>query len=179
MKPKAGNIVWIDLEMTGLNPLTDEIIEIATIITDKDLEVIAEGPELILSQPESKFEKMDKWNQKQHKKSGLWEKVVSSNISTKQAEIMTLDFIKEHVDEKAAPLAGNSIWQDRRFIALQMQGLDSYLNYRLIDVSTVKELAKRWYPSLEGYTKKISHRAKDDIMESVAELKYYRRHMLK
>jgi oligoribonuclease len=179
MSDKDSRIVWMDLEMTGLDPLQDDIIEIATLITDKDLNIIAEGPEIIVNQPESRFEKMDDWNQNQHTKSGLWEKVIASTITIEEAEKITLDFIKEHVDERKAPLAGNSIWQDRRFITIHMKNIDKYLHYRMIDVSTLKELGARWYSGMKGYQKKGSHRAMDDIRESIEELKHYKSLMFK
>ena len=172
-------IVWMDLEMTGLDPLVDEIIEVATLITDKDLKIIAEGPEIVVNQPESRFNKMDNWNQTQHVKSGLWEKVITSKTTIEDAEKETLDFIKAHVNHKKAPLAGNSIWQDRRFITIHMKNLDEYLHYRLIDVSTFKELGKRWYPDIESFPKQGSHRAMDDIKESIEELKFYKMNLMK
>lgn len=174
-----SNIVWMDLEMTGLDPLQDEIIEIATLITDKELNIIAEGPEIIINQPESRFEKMDDWNQNQHTKSGLWEKVIASKVTVDQAEKQTLDFIKEYTNPRKAPLAGNSIWQDRRFITIHMKEMDQYLHYRMIDVSTIKELGTRWYDDMESYKKKGSHRAMDDIRESIEELKFFRKNLFK
>lgn len=175
-----GYIVWMDLEMTGLDPLVDEIIEVATLITDGDLNLIATGPEIIVGQPEDRFAKMDQWNQNQHTKSGLWKKVLASKVTIEQAEQATLSFIKEHIHEpKSAPLAGNSIWQDRRFMTIHMKELDEFLHYRLIDVSTFKELSKRWYPELKQPTKKGSHRALDDIIESIEELKFYKKNVMK
>ena len=176
---KDRKIVWMDLEMTGLNPETDEIIEIATLITDSELNIIAEGPELIINQPESRFDKMDEWNQTHHVKSGLWGNVIKSEINIEQAQNQTLDFLKEHVGHKKSPLAGNSIWQDRRFIVKYMPNIDEYLHYRLIDVSTIKELSASWYKDLRYPTKKGNHRAMDDIKESVAELKFYRENVFK
>lgn len=176
---KDENIVWMDLEMTGLDPLQDEIIEVATLITDKDLNIIAEGPEIVVNQPATRFDKMDDWNQNQHTKSGLWEKVLASKYTIEMAEKETLDFIKQHVDPRKAPLAGNSIWQDRRFITIHMKALDQYLHYRMIDVSTFKELGTRWYKDMGTYQKKGSHRAMDDIRESIEELKFYKANMLK
>jgi oligoribonuclease len=171
-----NRIVWIDLEMTGLDPLIDEVIEIATIITDNELNVIAIGPELILHQCKSRWDKMDEWNRNQHGKSGLWDKVLSSEITCKQAEEQTLAFIKQYVPPKAVPLAGNSVWQDRRFLNRYMPSIDEYLHYRIIDVSTIKECVSRWYPSPKVFVKKESHRAIDDIKESIEELSFFRQH---
>lgn len=171
-------IVWMDLEMTGLDPEADTILEVATIITDTQLNIIAEGPQLIIQHNAERFAKMDEWNQKQHTKSGLWKKAVESKISLQDAEQQTLDFIKRHVPEKKGILAGNSIWQDRRFIIKYMPILDNYLYYRMIDVSTIKTLANYWYPAL-NFEKSGSHRALDDIKESIAELKFYKTHMLR
>ena len=174
---KKDYIVWMDLEMTGLDPINDKIIEIATIVTDPELNVGAQGPCLVINQPISMFEKMDAWNREHHTKSGLWQKVIESQISLEEAEKATVDFLKKWVSAGKAPLAGNSIWQDRRFIAAYMPILDKFLHYRLIDVSTLKELSKRWYPKMKIREKKNSHRAFDDIEESINELKHYREHI--
>ena len=171
-------LVWMDLEMTGLDPEKDTIIEIATIITDGDLNVVAEGPEIAIHQPAERFAQMDDWNKEQHTKSGLWQKVLASKVSLAEAEAQTLAFIKRFVGPRESPLCGNSIWQDRRFIARYMPLVDAHLHYRLIDVSTVKELTRRWYGDEVKYTKeKGLHRALDDIRESVDELKFYRQHI--
>jgi oligoribonuclease len=167
-------IVWMDLEMTGLDPVKDKIIEIATIVTDGQLEIIATGPCLVINQPADAFDRMDDWNREHHTKSGLWEKVIASTLSIEEAEEQTLAFLKPLVPAGKCPLAGNSVWQDRRFIANYMPNLDQFLHYRLIDVSTLKELAKRWYPKAQHWSKKNSHRALDDIEESINELKFYR-----
>ena len=172
-------LVWMDLEMTGLDPDTDEIIEIASLITDGSLNVIATGPEIIIHQPAERFEKMDDWNKSQHSKSGLWDKVLTSKISVEDAEKLTLSFIKQHVSKGKAPLCGNSIWQDRRFITKYMPNIDNYLHYRMVDVSSIKEVTNRWYPELTGFPKKESHRALDDIIESVNELKFYKVNVFK
>jgi len=173
---KPGKLVWMDLEMTGLDPKVDEIIEIATIITDENLEIIAHGPELVIHQGPERFDKMDQWNREHHTKSGLWQKVLDSKVSCAQAEAMTLDFLKEHISENESPLCGNSIWQDRRFLCKYMTDIEDYLHYRIVDVSTIKELAARWYPKRESFVaKKNSHRALDDILESIDELAYYRK----
>ncbi len=170
-----GLLVWMDLEMTGLDPDKDVIIEMATLVTDSDLKITARGPEFIIHQPRERFELMDDWNREHHTKSGLWEKVVTSTITTAYAEEATLEFIKSHLDAKVSPLCGNSIWQDRRFLSRYMPRLESYLHYRMIDVSTVKELGLRWYGEDAKFTKpKGSHRAMDDITESIDELLDYR-----
>jgi oligoribonuclease len=170
-----GLLVWMDLEMTGLDPERDTIIEIATLITDDQLNVIAEGPELVIQQSAALFDGMDDWNKEHHTKSGLWAQVVASKITLTEAEKVTLDFIKSHVGPKESPLCGNSIWQDRRFLTRYMQSLETYLHYRLVDVSSIKEVVSRWYPESWKYSKaKGSHRAMDDIRESLDELKYYR-----
>jgi oligoribonuclease len=168
----SKNIIWIDMEMTGLDPDVETILEIATIITDPNLNIIATGPEFIIHEPEDRFEKMDLWNQTHHKQSGLWGKVVASNTSLEEAEHKTLAFIKKHSTNHCY-LAGNSIWQDRRFIMKHMKKLDKYLHYRMIDVSSIKILADYWFPRL-SFDKKNSHRAMDDIKESIEELKFYR-----
>lgn len=174
-KGPPSNLVWMDMEMTGLDPDKDAIIEMATIITDWDLNVIAIGPEIVIHQPQERFAQMDDWNREHHGKSGLWDRVVSSNITIKEAESQTLQFIKQYVGPKKSPLCGNSIWQDRRFLRRYMRSLDGYLHYRIVDVSTVKELVKRWYYDPNEKKKNdSSHRALDDIHESIAELKTYR-----
>jgi len=170
---KKNNIVWIDLEMTGLYPEVDEIIEAACLVTDKNLNIIAESPNLILHQDASVFERMDDWNKKQHTKSGLWKEVVASDLSVQQAEQKILDFLKE-ITEQGAYLAGNSIWQDRRFIRRYMPNLDKYLHYRMIDVTSIKIVSNHWHPKVT-YRKKESHRALDDIKESIEELKHYKK----
>ncbi|MEI6398900.1 MAG: oligoribonuclease [Pseudomonadota bacterium] len=174
-------LVWMDLEMTGLDSDRDVIIEMATLITDVELNVIAEGPEIVIRRSQELFETMDSWNREHHTKSGLWAKVVSSEVSQDQAEQMTIEFIKQHVGLRESPLCGNSIWQDRRFIAKHMKNLDAYLHYRLVDVSSVKLLGKIWYPaeSEKSRDKKSAHRALDDIKESIEELKLYRQLIFK
>ena len=169
-------LVWMDLEMTGLDPERERIIEIATIVTDAALEIIAEGPELVVHQPESVLAAMDEWNQTHHGESGLIDRVRRSSISEAEAQEQTLAFLREHCAPGQVPLAGNSVHQDRRFLSRYMSELDGFLHYRIVDVSTVKELARRWYPSEYAARpdKKESHRALDDIRESIAELRYYR-----
>lgn len=168
-------LVWMDLEMTGLDPERDTIIEIATIITDESLNVVAEGPEIAVHQDASRFAQMDAWNQEHHTKSGLWQKVLASRVSLAEAQAETLAFMKRFTGPKESPLCGNSVWQDRRFLARYMPEIDAHLHYRLIDVSTLKELTRRWYGEDAKYTKeKGLHRALEDIRESVDELKFYR-----
>ena len=176
---KGSNLlVWMDLEMTGLDPERERIIEIATLITDSSLELIAEGPELIVHQPEALLAAMDAWNTKHHGESGLTDRVRASTVSEQQAENLTLEFVAAHCSERAAPLAGNSIYQDRRFLAKYMSTLNEHLHYRNVDVSTVKELVRRWNPTIyeAAPSKRSTHRALDDIRESIAELRYYRDH---
>ena len=170
-----GLLVWMDLEMTGLNFEHDHILEIATIITNTDLQIIAEGPELIINQPEEVIRSMNEWCQELHVKSGLVDAVRASNTSLAAAEQQTLEFIKEHVAEHKAPLCGNSIHQDRVFLRAYMPSIENYLHYRNIDVSTVKELAKAWVPTIysERPKKHSTHRALDDVKESIAELQFY------
>lgn len=176
---KNTNLVWIDLEMTGLDPDQDHILEIATLITDKDLDLLAEGPTLIVHQPDSVLDAMNEWCVVHHGESGLTQKVRDSQVSLAQAEQETLAFVQQWVNEGQSPLCGNSIWQDRRFLIKHMPRLDAYFHYRNIDVSTLKELAFRWRPELKlGFEKKGAHRALDDIKESIEELKYYRRNMM-
>ena len=172
-------LIWIDLEMTGLNPIEDVIIEIATLITDKHLNIIAEGPVIAIHQPNDVLESMNAWCQKQHGQSGLTARVQASNIKCSEAEQQTLNFLKNHVRENVSPMCGNSICQDRRFLARWMPTLETYFHYRNLDVSTIKELAKRWKPDLvKGLKKQSTHLAMDDIKDSIHELKYYKDHWL-
>lgn len=173
--PSENILVWMDLEMTGLDPEKERIIEIATLITDERLHLIAEGPTIVIHQSDELLEAMDDWNQEHHGKSGLIDKVKQSTVSESAAEEQTLAFIKKYTSERTAPLCGNSIWQDRRFIARYMPQLDNYLHYRNVDVSSIKELVRRWYPDLEPFKKKKTHTALSDIKESIEELKYYRK----
>lgn len=180
MAQDTDNLIWIDLEMTGLDPDTDLIIEIATVITDKNLTILAEGPVLAVHQSEAALAAMDDWNQKHHGESGLIQRVKDSTITAAEAEAQTLEFLNEWVPHNVSPICGNSICQDRRFLYRYMPKLEAYFHYRNLDVSTVKELAARWAPQLkDGFTKKASHKAMDDIIESIDELKYYREHFFK
>lgn len=168
-------LVWMDLEMTGLDPEVDRILEVATIVTDSDLNIIAEGPLLYVTQSEEQLAGMDEWNTTHHTESGLVDLVRSEGISEREAELQTLAFIKEHAAPNGSPLCGNSIGQDRRFLVRYMPELEGYLHYRNLDVSTIKELAARWRPDIAaGLNKRGSHRALDDIKESIEELRYYR-----
>ena len=168
-------LVWIDLEMTGLDAERDVIIEIATVVTDDRLAVVAEGPNVAIAQPPAALAGMDEWNRTHHGASGLLERVRASRWTVADAETATLDFVGQHVQRGASPLCGNTIWQDRRFLARYMPRLEGYLHYRNIDVSTVKELAMRWRPELAaGFSKKNEHTALADIRESIAELAWYR-----
>ena len=177
---KASNLVWIDLEMTGLNPDTDRIIEIATIVTDAHLNILAEGPVLAIHQKDIVLNAMDEWNTTQHGNSGLISRVRRSTISGADAEAQTLEFLSRFVDPKKSPICGNSICQDRRFLYRSMPKLESFFHYRNLDVSTVKELARRWYPDLlQRFTKKSSHLALDDVKDSIEELRYYRQYFFK
>jgi oligoribonuclease len=168
------NLIWIDLEMTGLNPEKERIIEIATLITDSQLNVLAEGPNLIVNQPKSLLDQMDDWNQNQHGSSGLIDGVKKSNLTEQMAEIETLEFISKYVGPKQSPMCGNTVSHDRRFLIKYMPRLESYFNYRHIDVSSFKEAAVRWMNEAQVYEKDGSHRAMGDIKESVAELKFYK-----
>ncbi|MBK88905.1 MAG: oligoribonuclease [Gammaproteobacteria bacterium] len=175
-----ADLVWIDLEMTGLDAVNDRIIEMATIITDSELNLIAEGPVLAIQQSQSLLDGMDEWNQTHHSASGLLERIVTEGVSEREAEAVSLAFIEQYVAADEAPLCGNSIWQDRRFLSRYMPALEGYLHYRMIDVSSVKELAKRWYPEVaSGFKKSGAHTALADIRESIEELRYYRRHLFK
>lgn len=175
-----NNLIWIDLEMTGLSPERDVIIEIATVVTDAELNILAEGPVFAIHQHEAVLAGMDEWNTRQHGGSGLTQRVRESSVTTRQAEQATLDFLTQWVPPGKSPMCGNSICQDRRFLAHQMPRLEAYFMYRNLDVSTLKELARRWYPDVAaGLTKNSSHLALDDIRDSIAELQYYRRTMLR
>jgi oligoribonuclease len=176
--PNENHLIWIDLEMTGLDPDTDSIIEIATLVTDKDLNILAEGPELAIHHPLQRLEAMDDWNRNQHRRSGLWQRVLESSRDLAAAEALTIEFLVDWVPPGKSPICGNSICQDRRFLVRCMPRLERYFHYRNLDVSTLKELARRWAPEIsKGLTKASAHTALSDIRESVEELRYYRRFM--
>jgi oligoribonuclease len=173
------NLIWIDLEMTGLDTDNDLIIEIATVVTDAQLNVLAEGPVMAIHQSDAVLNGMDEWNTNQHGKSGLTQRVRDSAINEAEAEAKTLEFLKQWVPERASPMCGNSICQDRRFLHRCMPQLEAYFHYRNLDVSSLKELAQRWAPEVaKGFKKSEAHLAMDDIRESIAELKYYRQHLM-
>jgi oligoribonuclease len=175
-----SNIVWVDMEMTGLNPDSDRVIEIAVVVTDAQLEVIAEGPVIAVRQPESILAAMDDWNRSTHGRSGLTERVRASAIDEAQAERLVIDFLSRYVPPRKSPMAGNSICQDRRFMARWMPQLEAFFHYRNLDVSTLKELARRWAPdAYRSFEKKSRHEALADIYESIEELRHYRVQMLK
>jgi oligoribonuclease len=175
--PHSDALIWIDLEMTGLAPQTDTIIEIATLVTDSSLRLIAEGPVFAIHQDEAVLARMDEWNQRQHGGSGLLARVRTSRVTLAQAEAQTLEFLRQHVEPGVSPMCGNSICQDRRFMARLMPQLEAFFHYRNLDVSTVKELARRWAPGVaESFVKQGAHLALDDIRESVRELEHYRAH---
>ena len=176
MPGDANNLIWIDMEMTGLAPDTDRIIEIAMLVTDAELRVLAEGPVLVLHQPDEVLEAMDSWNKGTHKKSGLIEKVRASRLAEAEAEKLAVEFLRSHVAANVSPMCGNSICQDRRFLARWMPKLESHFHYRNLDVSTLKELVRRWKPEvLKGFSKEGKHEALADILESIEELKFYRK----
>lgn len=175
----TGALVWMDLEMTGLDPDRDTILEIATIVTDGALNALEEGPVLAIHQPAAVLEAMDDWNREHHAASGLTARVTSSTVSMADAENRTLELVRRHCSERSAPLCGNSIWQDRRFLARYMPALEAYLHYRIVDVSSIKELAARWYPDLALPKKRNAHLALDDIRESIDELRFYRQHIFR
>jgi len=177
MEQNATNLIWIDLEMTGLDTQNDMIIEIATIVTDADLTILAEGPMIAVHQADSIMAAMDDWNTKQHGQSGLTERVKNSQYNEAQAEKETIEFLREYVPERASPMCGNSICQDRRFLARCMPELENFFHYRNLDVSSIKELVNRWKPNISsGLTKQSSHLAMDDVKDSINELIYYREH---
>lgn len=179
MDKKNSNLIWIDLEMTGLDPDNDRIIEIATVITDTQLNEIVEGPVFAVHQPEELLAGMDEWNTKQHNRSGLVERVRQSRFTTAMAELETLEFVEAYVNKGKSPMCGNSICQDRRFLYRYMPKLEAHFHYRNLDVSTVKELAKRWNPTVaKSFKKKSKHLALSDIIDSINELKHYREHFI-
>lgn len=178
-KKSANNLVWLDLEMTGLNHDNDVIIEIATIVTDKDLNILAEGPVIAIHQPDSVLAQMDDWCTKTHTNSGLVKRVKESKVTVGDAEQETLDFIKQWIPAHKSPLCGNSIGTDRRFLFKYMPKLENYFHYRVIDTSTLKELARLWRKDLPTFEKSNRHLALDDVKESISELKFYREHFFK
>lgn len=174
------NLIWIDLEMTGLNPETDRIIEIATIVTDSELNILAQGPVFAIHQSDATLEAMDEWNTRQHGRSGLTQRVRESHVNEAEAEKETIAFLRQYIDAGKSPMCGNSICQDKRFLCLYMPELARFFHYRQIDVSTLKELALRWKPRLlSGIEKQSRHLALDDIKDSIEELRYYREHFIK
>lgn len=180
MTVSAQNLVWIDMEMTGLDPEENVVLEIATIVTDKDLNVLAEGPVIAIHQSDEELAKMDDWNVNTHTKSGLVARVKASQHDEAKAVAETLDFIRQWVPERTSPLCGNSIGQDRRFMVKHMADLEAFFHYRNVDVSTIKELVRRWQPELlDQFKKSGTHQALDDIRESIAELQFYRSHVFK
>ncbi len=167
-------MIWLDLEMSGLDPDQHVILEIASIITDWDLRIVAEGPDIVIHQPEEKLANMEQWSREHHNASGLMERVLGSSYSCEDAENETIEFISKYTEKGRSPLCGNSVWQDRRFLIRHMPRLEAFFHYRNIDVSTIKELVKRWYPSLPLFKKDKAHLALMDIKESIKELHYYR-----
>ena len=179
MAKKDSNLIWIDLEMTGLIPEQDVIIEIATVVTDSELNILAQGPVMAIHQPNQVLDAMDEWNTRQHGGSGLVQRVQESKVATAEAEQATIEFLLDWVPAGKSPMCGNSICQDRRFLARYMPRLEDYFMYRNLDVSTLKELAKRWKPEVaDSFKKQSSHLALDDIIDSINELKHYREHFL-
>jgi oligoribonuclease len=173
-------LVWIDMEMSGLVPDRDRILEVAMVVTDAELNTIAEAPVYVLHQSDEVLDGMDSWNKSTHGRSGLIEKVRASRLTEVEAESQLIEFLKPIVGERLAPLAGNTVHQDRRFMARYMPAFDAYLHYRIVDVSTLKELARRWYPEVvQSFTKEGKHEALADVYESIAELRHYRTHFLK
>ncbi|MGA9853923.1 MAG: oligoribonuclease [Gammaproteobacteria bacterium] len=180
MSINTENLIWLDLEMSGLDPNTDLILEIATLVTDKQLNILAEGPVLAVHQSDAVLSAMGEWCTRQHGQSGLSQRVRESHIAEAEAERMTLDFLRQYLPSNTSPMCGNSICQDRRFLARHMPELERFFHYRNLDVSTLKELGKRWAPGIvDGYTKQSNHLALDDIRDSVAELKFYRERLFR
>ncbi|POZ61852.1 oligoribonuclease [Chromobacterium alticapitis] len=180
MAQDTNNLIWLDMEMTGLNPDADRIIEVAMIVTDSQLNVLAESPVLVIHQPDAVLDAMDDWNKNTHGKSGLIEKVKNSAVNEAEAEQRLLEFMSQYVAERVSPMCGNTIHQDRRFMARWMPKLEAYFHYRNLDVSTLKELCKRWKPEVaKGVIKRGKHEALADILESIEEMRYYREHFLK
>jgi oligoribonuclease len=176
MPADQNNLIWIDMEMTGLSPDSDRIIELALVVTDAQLTVLAESPEWVIHQPDEVLDAMDSWNKGTHGKSGLIERVRASTLTEAQAEALALEFLKPHAPAGVSPMCGNSICQDRRFLARSMPRLESFFHYRNLDVSTLKELVKRWKPEVaKGFSKEGKHQALADIYDSLEELRYYRR----
>jgi oligoribonuclease len=172
------NLIWIDLEMTGLDPDRDSILEIATVVTDKELNLLAEGPAFAIRHPLERLEAMDDWNRNQHAKSGLWQRVLDSSVDLATAEALTVEFLAQWIASGKSPMCGNSICQDRRFLYRLMPRLERYFHYRNLDVSTVKELARRWAPEVyRGFSKESAHTALSDVRDSIAELRHYRMFM--
>ena len=169
-----SRLIWIDMEMTGLKPEEHVILEIASVVTDDQLEIVAEGPNIAINVREEALDHMEDWSRVHHEKSGLLDRVRTSSDVCRSAEEKTLEFLSKHCDKEESPLCGNSVWQDRRFLYKHMPRLEAFLHYRIIDVSSIKELVKRWYPQLRHFQKKESHLALNDIKESIEELKYYR-----
>ncbi|PXW84716.1 oligoribonuclease [Nitrosomonas sp. Nm84] len=179
MAQDNNNLIWVDMEMTGLNPDTDRIIEVALVVTDSQLNTIAEGPVLVVHQPNEILDGMDKWNKSTHSKSGLIDKIKASRFNEAEVEAQMIEFLKLHVPSGVSPMCGNSICQDRRFMVRSMPHLETYFHYRNLDVSTLKELVKRWKPEIvSGLTKESKHEALADIYDSINELKYYRQHFI-
>ena len=180
MPQDQNNLLWLDMEMTGLNPDTDSIIEIATIVTDKELIVLAEGPALAIYQPDAILDSMDEWNTRQHSSSGLTERVRASTIDDRQAELATLEFVRSYVDQGASPMCGNSVCQDRRFLSRRMPELAAYFHYRNLDVSSLKILTRLWMPEIaDRFEKQSVHLALADIHDSIRELRFYREQFFK
>jgi oligoribonuclease len=178
MGADANNLIWIDMEMTGLQPDSDRVIEIAMLVTDPQLNVLGTGPVLVVHQPDEVLNAMDAWNRSTHAKSGLIERVRASRLSEADAERQALEFVSAHVPASVSPMCGNSICQDRRFLARWMPRLEAYFHYRNLDVSTLKELVKRWKPELKSFSKEGRHEALADILESIEELKFYRKNVM-